>query len=78
MGRKDRYFELNEKLTEAELVEFRAKLSKMTENEVLIEYKAAHNASSRPDIRTPSPSLMQKLIQAWKELRKRRSFPRPH
>jgi len=46
-------------LTEAQLEDFRAKLATMTESEVIIEYKACHNACGHPDYRTPSPALIQ-------------------
>jgi hypothetical protein len=67
--------EKNEKLTQAELGELRVKLREMTSYQLAIEYKAIHNACRSPD-HLPSPSLIQELVQVWKELRRRRQFPR--
>jgi len=67
--------EKNEKLTQAELDQLRAKFTGMTGYQLDIEYKAIHNACRSPD-HLPSPSLMQEFVQVWKELRRRKQFPR--
>src|ERR1035438_5009082 len=60
----------NEKLSEAELVALRQRLSAMTLHDLESFYKATHNACRYTETRAPAPALVQEFVQAWKQLRR--------
>jgi hypothetical protein len=64
-----------EQLSAQELAELREQLSRMSQSDLEINYKATHNACRSPD-HLPSPGMMQRLVQAWRELWKRRKRTR--
>jgi len=65
-----RHREGSEKLSVQELGELRKRLAGMSRSDLDIFYKATHNACSYA-VRLPPPIMIQELVQAWKELRKR-------
>jgi hypothetical protein len=71
MSREQRHSS-KEQLTQEELAELRRKLSTMSQAELEMHYKATHNACRSP-ARLPSPGMVQRLVQAWRELWKRRT-----
>lgn len=62
----------NEKLTSEQLAEYRKELAAMDGPMLVIEYQAWHNVC-RSVSHLPSPEAIQRFVQAWKELRKRRA-----
>jgi hypothetical protein len=60
----------NEKLSEADLVALRQRLSTMTLHDLESFYKATHNACRYTEIRAPAPAVIQEFVQAWKQLRR--------
>ena len=60
----------NEKLSEAELVALRQRLSAMTLHNLESFYKATHNACRYTETRAPAPAVVQEFVQAWKQLRR--------
>jgi hypothetical protein len=65
----------SDKLTEDELDTLRRRLSAMSMQELRIYYSASH-AACHYVLKVPSPKLMQELVQAWRELYKRKPMGR--
>jgi len=61
-----------DQLSSQDLVELRKQLAEMSRSTLDNFYKATHNACAYA-IRLPPPSMIQELVQAWKELRRRGS-----
>ena len=57
------------RLSEAELDEFREKVSRMDRRELEAYYKVCHSACRYDDMRVPSPQMVQEFVQVWKRLR---------
>jgi hypothetical protein len=62
-----------EMLTPQQIAEFRARLRAMTDAEILLHYKAAHNACVYRHW-PPAPIVIQEFVQVWRELRSRDGF----
>ena len=61
---------VNDKLTEAELEEFRIKVEGLSRAQLETEYKVLHNRCRYEHMRVPSPQIVQEFVQVWRRLRK--------